>query len=540
MLLPAALLCLTPSAQALDVGQSLHGVVLLVTDLGGGLASYGSGVVVDEQGDVVTNLHVLEGAKAVRALVYDPDRPSYAAIDGGLPRVVFERERELIPVRMVRGDPLLDLAVVRLERPARVLPMPIAAAGPAIGDAVAALGHPEQNFWTVTRGQVSGTHQGLIQHDAAVNKGNSGGPLLNAKGEVIGINTMVLKGAQGISYARPIGLAGKLLAAVQAPVAMDRSTPQKAVENCNHARELGDPSYAQCINWGSSYTLFRELVEQMLSGTIQDFQVSLTPDEPPRVLRGGPKRHARDVVRTWLDAGDGRAEVWVQRYGPFALAVTLSDDPVEAGLAADVFLSYICDGTRGGRPPPGPPKPAKTRGVPRDKLRLQIESKVGEGAVVSDGGATGTGLKVSLVDIAGLRRTMKMGLRVDEVAMAGEDHAWVALSGRNLDGTPYRYSVHVVRAPDGWREVDPFAPPDKAHRRPSRFPPQVSVSTTAALGGVIAAGILGVYAHEDGPNGVNVDLDLEHTWPALLDAIRNRSTPTGAQVATTLEQAMAR
>jgi S1-C subfamily serine protease len=185
-----------------EIDRALAGVVLLVTSLEGGLSSYGSGIVLDKKGFVLTNLHVLDGAKAVYALPWDPSKPSYAAVDGGLSRLVFEREKELVPVTLVRGDPVLDLAVVRLDKGTPVVPMTLQTTEPAIGEEVMAVGHPEQNFWSVTRGQVSGRHQGLIQHDAAINKGNSGGPLLNARGEVVGINTSFLKGAQGIFYAR--------------------------------------------------------------------------------------------------------------------------------------------------------------------------------------------------------------------------------------------------------------------------------------------------------------------------------------------------
>src|SRR5262245_54307195 len=83
-----------------DIGQSLFGVVLLVTDLGDGTASYGAGAVIDDRGNILTNLHVLDGARRVHALAYDPDKPSYAAIDGGLSRLVFERESDLLPVRV--------------------------------------------------------------------------------------------------------------------------------------------------------------------------------------------------------------------------------------------------------------------------------------------------------------------------------------------------------------------------------------------------------------------------------------------------------
>lgn len=521
--------------------QSLHGVVLLVTTLKDGFASYGSGIVVDDQGDILTNLHVLDGATAVHALVYDPDKPSYAAVDGGLARLIFERERDLIPVRVVRGDPLLDLAVVRLEKPARILPMTLAGTLPAVGEPVIALGHPEQNFWTITRGQVSGLHQGLIQHDAAVNKGNSGGPLLNARGEVVGVNTMFLKGAQGISYARPPSLAQKLLDNVQAPVIIDRSTPQKAVEACNHARELGDPAYAGCINWGSYYDLFVSFLRKVEKG---EWTVSPGPGTPidqgklARAWAGGPKTRARAVVRKWLEQGDGRAQVWVQRLGPFALALALSDDAVEQGRATDEFARYIQDGTRGGRPPKTPPPPASTRTARKEKVKV---AEGDTGGISVDDGRAPTGLKVAVTDVAAVRRTMKMGLRVDRVVPSG-DRAWVALSGRNLDGSPYRYSVLMVKAPDGWRE-DPGVMMStlKEHPLPKDFPPHLAVSSIGPLlATVLAVSILAVHIYLDDPEGISFDTDFEHRWPAYIESIRTKSGAQGRQVATTLEQALQR
>jgi S1-C subfamily serine protease len=322
----------------MELGQSLYGVVLLVVSLEGGLASYGSGVVVDDQGTVVTNLHVVDKGIGVHALTYDPDKPSYAAVDGGLPRLVFEREKDLIPVRIVRGDPILDLAVVRLEKPARVLPMKMAPRDAVIGEPIVALGHPEQNFWTATRGHVSAIHQGLIQHDASINKGNSGGPLLDEKLQVIGINTMLLKGAQGISYARPVALTGKLLDKLSGPVVLDRSTPEKAIESCNRTRELGDPSFSQCVNWGSYYAGFRDTLLQFVDGRgeFRDGFVQVMSEDPERaaIIRGGPKSRARKILRDWLEKGDGRPERWVQEYGPFAMGIILSDDLGEHGRAA--------------------------------------------------------------------------------------------------------------------------------------------------------------------------------------------------------------
>lgn len=538
------------AAPSFDVERSMRGVVLLVTTLGEGAAGYGAGVVVDDTGNIVTNLHVLDGAKAIHALVYDPSRPSYAAVDGGLPRLHFEREKELVPVRLVRGDPVLDLAVVRLEKkPTSPMSwLPLAAKEPAIGDAVSALGHPQQNFWTVTRGLVSGKHQGLIQHDAAVNKGNSGGPLVNAAGEVVGINTLYLKDSQGISYARPIALVSKLLENVQQPLVMDRSTPQKAFEACAHARELAHPSYSQCVNWGSHYSLFKDELTKMLRGDYAvDFEREAAKEPSLKAaLSGGPKKRAREIVRTWLESGDGRADTWVKRYGPFAMAFVLSDDASAQGKAADEFLSYVHDGSRGGKPPKQPPKPSKTRAMTREKIRVELDAELDDWSLEEReafvrGGAAKTGLKTSVLDVAGLRKTMKMGQRVDEVALVGSEHAWLAVSGRNLDGTGYRYSLLMVKTRDGWREKDVITssqPNELSKGRPKHFPPPMSFGAIpAVIASQQAVMQLGYFIYADSPDGVAFDWDYEHTWPVFLDALRRKAGRSGA-LAATLEQAI--
>lgn len=142
-------------------------------------AGSGSGVIISDQGYILTNNHVVEDAQQLA--------------------VVFA-DSSLREARLVGTDPLNDIAVIQVEGE---LPG-VAAIGDAAalqpGEQVLALGSPLGNFRnTVTAGVVSATNrsvgpmEGLIQTDAAINSGNSGGPLINLRGEVIGINTLVVR-----------------------------------------------------------------------------------------------------------------------------------------------------------------------------------------------------------------------------------------------------------------------------------------------------------------------------------------------------------
>ena len=155
----------------------------------------GSGVIFDNQGDILTNNHVVEGATSLSVQLADGTQ-----VDGTL----------------VGRDPSQDIAVVKID-PAKA--PAIAQLGDSNtvkpGEPVVALGSPETLANTVTAGIVSGlnrqidTYSGLIQTDAAINPGNSGGPLVNAQGQVIGLNTLGLasQGDQGLNFAIPINTA---------------------------------------------------------------------------------------------------------------------------------------------------------------------------------------------------------------------------------------------------------------------------------------------------------------------------------------------
>jgi S1-C subfamily serine protease len=168
----------------------------------------GSGFVIDRQGDIVTNDHVVQGGKDIRVRLSD-DR-SY-------------------PAEIVGEDPSTDLAVVRIDARADDLhPLRLDdSSSLAVGDSVYALGNPFGLDGTFTAGIVSALGRDLqapdgltivdaIQTDAAINHGNSGGPLLDADGHVVGVNAQITGGSVdgnvGVGFAIPSATVSRVAA----------------------------------------------------------------------------------------------------------------------------------------------------------------------------------------------------------------------------------------------------------------------------------------------------------------------------------------
>ena len=192
-------------SSGVDIGdiydRAYKGVVKVTVGgsaFGGTQRAQGSGFVLDREGHVVTNHHVAAGGGTIRVTLWDGS--SYRA-------------------ELVGEDPSTDLAVLSIDAPAsKLVPLQLGDSSDVeVGDAVVAIGSPFGLDGTVTSGIVSALHRQMtapnrfaiadsIQTDAAINHGNSGGPLLDDRGRVIGVNTQIESdsgGNVGIGFAVP-------------------------------------------------------------------------------------------------------------------------------------------------------------------------------------------------------------------------------------------------------------------------------------------------------------------------------------------------
>lgn len=169
----------------------------------GPVRALGSGFLISDSGEIVTNNHVVDGAQTIKVKLQDGR--SFAA-------------------KVVGTDPMTDVALIKLEMPKNLPPVvQLATDGKLrVGDAVVAVGNPFGLGSTVTSGIVSamgrnineGPYDNFIQTDAAINKGNSGGPLFNVAGEVVGMNTAIFSpsgGSVGIGFAIPASVISNVI-----------------------------------------------------------------------------------------------------------------------------------------------------------------------------------------------------------------------------------------------------------------------------------------------------------------------------------------
>ena len=195
-----------PPDAAAAYQAALPSIVTIATDRRSGNTSArgtGAGVVISRDGSVLTALHVVEDASSIRVRFSDGTQS---------------------PAEVKDQDPDSDIAVLTPERLPQVVVPAVLGGGVQVGDAVFALGHPLGLSDSLSAGVVSAldrnirvdadsTLEGLIQFDAAVNPGNSGGPLLDRNGQVVGIVTGLANPSEqnffvGIAFAVPIATAG--------------------------------------------------------------------------------------------------------------------------------------------------------------------------------------------------------------------------------------------------------------------------------------------------------------------------------------------
>ncbi|GAA5114109.1 outer membrane-stress sensor serine endopeptidase DegS [Orbus sasakiae] len=170
-----------------------------------GITPLGSGVIMSQDGYIITNYHVIENAQQI---------------------IVALQDGRIFEALSVGSDKLVDIAILKIEASnIPVIPINLARA-PKIGDVVLAIGNPYNIGQTITQGIISATgrdglspirRQNFIQTDASINHGNSGGALVNTKGELVGINTLSFAKStsndvpEGIGFAIPTSLATKIM-----------------------------------------------------------------------------------------------------------------------------------------------------------------------------------------------------------------------------------------------------------------------------------------------------------------------------------------
>ena len=272
----------------------------------------GSGVIVDRRGFILTNHHVIEDVEQIKVTLAD---------------------ERVFTARLVGADPTTDLAVVKIDG----ANLPVARLGDSdrlrVGELVIAIGNP---LWieggpTVTVGVVSGRGRSLeqpglpmlhhlIQTDAAINQGNSGGPLVNRAGQVVGINTAVLASAHGIGFAIPTStvlpvlrdlMAGRRIVRPSLGVVAVSVTPQVAFANDLKVErgvlvmevEAGGPAATAGVRVGDVITTLRGTPVPSL----HDFHLVLWRRRPGEIVDIVLDRDGETVtVRAALGTDSGR------------------------------------------------------------------------------------------------------------------------------------------------------------------------------------------------------------------------------------------
>jgi serine protease DegS len=277
--------------------------------------SLGSGVIVDAKGTIVTNQHVIAGADSIRVQLADG---------------------RIADVAVVGQDPDTDLAVLRLS----IDKLPIMPMGRSdtlrVGDIVLAIGNPYGLSQTVTQGIVSATGRGqlglatfenFIQTDAAINLGNSGGALIDAHGDLVGINTAVLNrtygGPEGIGFAIPVNLVRGVMEQILAQGHVVRGwlgfVPQ----------DLSSEQAAQVGIAGGGVTVVNILVKSPA------YDAGVRPGDVITALDGQSVRSSQDLVSKLAQLKPG-AEVDLagrHRDEPYKLKLPVSERPTRLAQA---------------------------------------------------------------------------------------------------------------------------------------------------------------------------------------------------------------
>jgi len=319
--------------------------------------SLGSGVIISTDGYILTNYHVIERASRIRVMLSD------------------ESTHE---ARVVAGDEVNDLALIKIDAEE---PLPAVAFAKEddlfLGETVITLGNPFGLAHTVTVGVLSAKNRearyngqvlynDILQTDAAVNPGNSGGPLLNIDGELIGINVAIYQDAQNIGFAMPVKRAKVLLTRWLTPRMINNSWPGFDLEEYNHMVQIRliDPNstaFEKGLRNGdvlafmgdepatSLYEINRKLISYEVGSEvsmsfkfgdeIKNFSLPITAVPAP-----SGDRLAKDLLGLVFDCSEKASKLTAHYRSCLIIKDVVKDSPADkAGLKPDMMISTIND-----------------------------------------------------------------------------------------------------------------------------------------------------------------------------------------------------
>ncbi len=273
----------------------------------------GTGFIISEDGYIVTNNHVIENAD----------------------KVDVRLKKEKYPAKIVGRDAATDLALLKIDARQRLTPIPLGDSDKLrVGEWVMAIGDPLMFDKTVTVGVVSAkdrsglapdaatrSFENFIQTDAAINFGNSGGPLINVNGEVVGINTAMFRPAQNIGFAVPINALKNILPQLREKGKVVRGYLGINIENV-------DTDKAAAFKLKSSDGAF---VQQVMPGEPAD-RAGVRPGDTIVRVDSVPVKDTRDLIGYISSRAPGtRVRLGVMREGKeTTLSATLGDRGAES------------------------------------------------------------------------------------------------------------------------------------------------------------------------------------------------------------------
>ncbi len=411
------------------VKAAMPAIVLVVNTRDDRKTTWGAGFF-DADGHVLTAHHVVEDKGRVSVMLFSEGRSSYSPMDGGIMRFLFENGRELLPATLIKVDSVSDLAMLQIDgdvgqavgtRPA----LHWANEGVRPGDRVYALGHPQETPWSFSAGVVGALQYGLIQHDATVGPGSSGGPLLNLRGEVVGVNVaQVVSEPVGLSFARPASVVMSALGGGgHGTTSIDLSSATTSALSCWRAQELALREVEDCFDWETDWKQYTTLVEEAAR----------------RVEPGDAQERLLECTRD----GDMKAR-WIAKRREHVVRAL---DPSFVKGKEDQKLD-----------PADPDLPPDVGQLLREALGDQkmVTPKLDS-------------FEADFRDVMRLRTRLRQGLRVEDTRRVAPDQEWVLLGSRNPDGSVAHFSELYVRVGEVW--VQRGAPwPEEIDRLPQAWP----------------------------------------------------------------------